>query len=126
MTRAAFLARARGYNRRSIRRKAARRLTEINRGRGRCALRIGRYVVCGGRLETVVYRDGSTRTSCPRCERRLRGICQDCPRPVEGQPRKALRCHDCKRRARRDAMTRYVARHPDYLERQRRRWGRIP
>src|SRR5438270_928209 len=55
---------------------------------------------CGGLLETIILEGGRTRIMCPLCERRKRGICRDCPRPVEGQVGRAIRCARCKHRAR--------------------------
>lgn len=64
-------------------------------------------VVCGDCRRTIPVRistsgDGRLVTTGDWCvhERRRRGICLDCPRPVEGDPRKALRCRGCKLAAR--------------------------
>lgn len=89
-------------------------------GRRTCPLRRGKYGLCGGLLEHEVLRDGTIRTRCPRCERRRQGICQDCPRPVEGRVGSARRCRDCKKREKKAAYTRYRARHPEVVARWKR------
>ena len=51
-----------------------------------------------------------------RCDERRRvGICLDCPEPVEGRLGVALRCADCKRKARAEYSKRYRERHPDRI-----------
>lgn len=50
---------------------------------------------CATVLEDRVI-DGRVVVCCPRCERRRAGICRDCPRPVDGQKGKAVRCASCK------------------------------
>lgn len=86
----------REYDRLYARHRQAQKLAAARRGQQKCPYRQGRSV-CGGRLELLVLRDGFTELHCPRCARRLAGICQDCPSPVEGQVRKALRCAKHKR-----------------------------
>lgn len=101
------------------RRWRARRLDQERRGQRTCPARHGSGR-CGGILEHEVLRDGTTRTICPKCERRLAGICQDCPRPVEGRVGLALRCKDCKRRVRVRYSETYRVRHPDEYRKQQR------
>lgn len=50
---------------------------------------------------------------CPRCDRRLRGVCRDCPRPVEGRIGSALRCAEHKAAARRAQIRLSERRHHD-------------
>ncbi len=88
------------------RRKREYELDVARRGQTRCPRRHGPGK-CGGTLEHLVRRDGTIYSVCPRCERRKRGICADCPAPVEGRIESAIRCRACKRKAR--AM--YTARH---------------
>ncbi len=76
----------------SARRRRASRLAVARSGRLTCPFQQGRYGVCGGRLEDEVLRDGRVVTTCPRCERRLAGICRDCNQPVVGRIGSALRC----------------------------------
>lgn len=82
---------------------------------------------CGGWLEFTVGRLGQTISSCPRCERRRRGICRDCPRPVEGAIGKSLRCATCKLEADRANMRRYErANREERLRRARERLAQHP
>lgn len=53
---------------------------------------------CRGLLLIEVDRSGTTRVSCPRCDRRRAGLCRDCPRPVYGTVGKAVRCAEHARR----------------------------
>lgn len=82
----------RAYQREYARKRRAERLAAKNAGATHCAHRQGPHGRCGARLETLT--DGSGRTSivCPACDRRERGICRDCPRPVAGTVRKSIRC----------------------------------
>ena len=50
--------------------------------------------------------------SCPD-GRRVAGICRDCPRPVAGKPRVALRCDRCRKLEAQRASRRWRDRHPD-------------
>jgi len=61
------------------------------RGAQTCPIRI-----CRGPLLDETDGTGRVALRCPRCERRLAGICRDCPAPVEGQRGKAVRCGRCK------------------------------
>jgi hypothetical protein len=47
---------------------------------------------CGGHLETTTDAIGRTVVVCAWCVRKARGICRDCPAPVDGTRGKALRC----------------------------------
>lgn len=76
-----------------------------------CPARIGRHGTCGAVLESRTDGAGALVISCPRCDRRRRGICRDCPAPVAGAIGKALRCAACKRRANLDALERYQREH---------------
>lgn len=69
-------------------------------GTDRCPLRH-----CRGRLSFSLDRLGRTIATCEQCERRRRGICRDCPRPVYGTVGKALRCKEHKAAAK-QAQTR--------------------
>lgn len=61
---------------------------------------------------------------CPCTERRLRGLCMDCPAPVEGQVGRALRCARCKKVAAAAAYRRYRKKHPEKVAAlQRRRYA---
>ncbi len=57
---------------------------------------------CDAWLETTTDGHGNAVTVCPACERRNRGICRDCPRPVSGRRGYATRCENCKALARRE------------------------
>lgn len=115
--------RQRGYARKCVRRKSARRYAAERSTLERCPRKAGPYP-CGGLLEIEIDREGRTFSWCPWCERRAAGICQDCPRPVDGQVRKALRCAACKLRKKREIRRTYWARHAEELrpiERDRQR-----
>ncbi len=92
------------------RRQQARRLAELNRTARTCQRRAGRSV-CGGVLRHETDGHGAVVTTCPRCVRRERGICQECPRPVYGAVRKALRCAVHHRQHRTRICAAYHARH---------------
>lgn len=105
--------------REAARRYAARRraaaLERANARSRTCQRRQGPGV-CGGLLEDRVDRArGTVVRECPRCARRLAGLCRDCPRPVEGTRGRAIRCASCKARAQQAAHERFVARHADRL-----------
>lgn len=70
---------------------------------------------CGALL--VEHTDGTGKLvlSCPACARRLRGICRDCPRPVEGRVGSAVRCAECKERTRREQVANYVKQHREEI-----------
>lgn len=90
----------RRYQREYARKRRARELAARTAGQTRCQRRLGRGGPCGGRLEDV--RDpmtGRVAVVCPNCERTARGLCLDCPRPVDGTIGKARRCRDCRRKA---------------------------
>lgn len=86
--------RAAGY----ARAKRERQLAELQRTSSTCPRKAGSGR-CGGVLETIIERGGGTRVACPLCERRKRGICRDCPKPVAGRVGTALRCAEHKRTA---------------------------
>lgn len=109
----------REYNSDYARRRRAERQREENQSRTTCGVRRGAGAVCGGVLETVIDRwTGRTTTTCPRCERRKKGICQDCPRPVAGQVGKSLRCEEHTLAAKRNDWRRYDQRHRESRRRQ--------
>lgn len=73
--------------------------------------------LCRGRLEFATdLLIGRVTVRCRQCERRLAGICRDCPRPIDGVVGKSYRCAECKARARRALEARSQARH---IERRR-------
>lgn len=100
----------RTYHREWARRRRAKKLSQARLGRRTCPKRYGKYGTCGGVLEVVVMMGGRTRTTCPRCERFDRGLCE-CGRPVYGQPRKARRCRECQVKEKQEAIRRYRVRH---------------
>lgn len=96
------------------------RLEAANRHAQRCQHRHG-----GGRcdapLETTIGEFGRTVVVCPACERRKRGVCRDCPRPVEGTIGKAVRCARHKEIARNEQFRASEERHKEKrLEHSRR------
>jgi hypothetical protein len=88
-----------------------------------CPKRFGKHGVCGAVLvsDTVA---GSLVVSCPACERFARGICRDCPAPVDGKPRHARRCAPCKAKALRAMHDKYVENNHDLVTRRAREYGR--
>ena len=91
------LERRRRYGREYAQRKRDRALDERRRRNGdKCPRRFGHYGVCGARLFSETTRKGTVRIRCPACERMARGICMNCPNPVDGYPGKARRCRSCK------------------------------
>lgn len=82
-----------------------------------CPRRFGRFGVCGAVLvsETV---NGLLVVRCPACERFARGICRDCPKPVDGTVRKARRCAACKAKALRTFTSKYAENHREELRRR--------
>lgn len=110
----------RRYDREYARRKRERTLDVARRGHNLCPRRAGPGT-CGGVLEHDVLRDGTIVTTCPRCDRRNRGICADCPARVEGRIRSAMRCRNCKRKARCRYSARYRDRDPVAYARKWRR-----
>lgn len=100
----------RTYARGWARRRRDRELLAKRARACRCPYRSGTYE-CHGLLTYTVDQMGKAHAHCPRCARREAGICQDCPLPVEGRVRSALRCRACKRRAGLEANRRYRLRH---------------
>jgi hypothetical protein len=85
-----------------------------------CPRRFGRFGVCGAVLvsETV---NGLLVVRCPACERFARGICRDCPAPVDGTVRKARRCAACKAKALRACTRKYAENHRAEVNRRARK-----
>lgn len=70
------------------------------------------HMKCGALLEDRIdRRRGVVVRWCPQCDRRERGICRDCPSPVDGPVRKAIYCAACRERHRRASIRRYAAAH---------------
>ena len=110
----------RAYSREYAARRRAERLAEARSGATTCPRRNGPGR-CGGLLETIVLAGGATGVRCPRCDRRERGLCVDCARPVQGQKGKALRCVECKALARQGYCRRYAVRNRERLRARGRR-----
>lgn len=70
---------------------------------------------CGALLEEGTDGTGKLVLKCPACERRLRGICRDCPRPVEGRVGSAVRCKECKTRKQQEQVANYIKQHRDEI-----------
>jgi len=110
------------YARDYARRLRQRQLLEKQRSSRTCQHRHGSGY-CGGVLETRTDLNGRTIIHCPLCERRERGICRDCPAPVAGVLRKAVRCARCKEKAREAQTERWrVAHQEEIRERQNERY----
>lgn len=93
----------RAYTRAYAQRARDRRDAERNRGATTCQHRHGGGV-CGTILDTIVDSLGRTALVCRMCERRKRGVCRDCPRPVHGRIGSAVRCLQHRELARREQM----------------------
>jgi hypothetical protein len=107
--------RRRAYQRRYAARRRAAALARKNANATTCQRTQGQGR-CGAVLVDATDRAlGIVQRACPACARREAGVCRDCPRPVEGQRGKALRCGPCKRRAVQRAVVRYTARHREEL-----------
>lgn len=64
--------------------------------------------------------------TCPK-GRKAGGICQNCPKPVEGMVGRALRCRRCKQEARREGWRRYDRQHAEKRRAyDRQRWRNDP
>lgn len=97
-------------SREHARRRRARDLEARNRNAGRiCQKRFGPGR-CGGVLEAVTV-DGTMVMQCPLCERARQRICRDCPRPVHGNGRLALRCAEHREVARQTQIRASQERH---------------
>lgn len=115
--------RRRVQQREAGREKWDRRISARNRTSEWCQRRHGRMGVCGGRLSWATV-DGRAVQSCDLCERFKAGICRDCPRPVEGMKRRAVRCKACKRAAMRRDQQRHYRKNLDQMRARGRAWGR--
>lgn len=107
------------YAREYARRRRHERWTERALGSRVCPHRHGPGR-CGTLLVERTDGDGRLIVECPRCERRRRGICRDCPRPVEGRVGSAVRCRECKRAARQAQIEAHRQRHRDEINRRAR------
>lgn len=116
----------RQYAREWARRQRARAREAALVGAGRCPQRLGRRGRCGGPLETRVGEFGRTVVVCLWCERRQRGLCRDCDRPVAGARGKALRCALHRKLAAAAAQARYRAGHRAILRERARQRERDP
>lgn len=110
----------RRYAREYARRQRAAKLAARNAGATTCQSRLGKHGACGGILETITDGQGSTRTVCPLCERKRRGVCRECGLPVEGQRGKAIRCSFHKAQEALAATARYRQNNPAQYRRSAR------
>jgi hypothetical protein len=67
---------------------------------------------CGCVLEFHTV-EGRLVESCPWCDRKRRGLCRDCPRPVHGTVGKSLRCAPHAAEAQRERTRAWVRSHPE-------------
>lgn len=88
--------------------KRKARVALVNRRGTRCQFRKGRYGVCNAPLREVVDRLGRVGVVCDACERRVRGLCRTCPKPVAGKVGWAYYCAGCKKRAAAEWNRRWV------------------
>lgn len=104
----------RKYAREYARRQRERLLAE-QMGRSIVCPRSNGGAPCGGPLDHATDGTGRVVTTCRWCERRKAGICRDCPLPVEGRRRSAIRCRSCKVRVRSEYARRHRERHREEL-----------
>ena len=115
----------RAYQLRKRRRKLAAMQGSV------CVMKRGKHWVCGGTVREVVDRLGRVEPVCDRCERRMAGVCRDCPRKVSGRVGHAVYCTPCRtrvglahnrkwvanNRSRKNATVRgWKAKHPEYVK----------
>lgn len=110
----------RRYQREYARRRRREHWTSAARASRVCPHRHGPGR-CGALLVERTDGNGSLVIECPRCTRRLRGICRDCPRPVEGRIGSAVRCRECKEVARRAQVRASQERNRDAINRRARK-----
>jgi hypothetical protein len=115
----AWHAKRRVYARNYARKYRAAKLDAKRMSARTCPRPFGRFGVCGGVLESDVI-DGVIVVACRACERFARGICRDCPRPVDGQVRKARRCAACKAKALQAHTRKYTENNRDEVNRRAR------
>lgn len=101
------------------RRNRARKLDARRQSARTCPRRFGAGF-CGGVLESDIV-NGALVVTCPLCERFERGICRDCPRPVDGATGRARRCTRCKVIALDACVAMYVTRNKEELRVKARR-----
>lgn len=116
----------RTYAREYARKRRRARWTEIAMNSERCPAMLGNKKPCRAPLQN---RGGTP--FCPRCDLKARGLCIDCgTAPVDGEPRKALRCRTCKKLERAAAEDRWKKKHPGRVKaqwkRRKRRWQERP
>ena len=115
----AYHAQRRVYARNYVRRRYAKALNAKRMSARVCPRRFGRAGVCGAVLQSDVI-GGRIVVTCPACERFARGICRDCPRPVDGTPHKARRCAEHRKAANRTSLARYAENNRDEVNRRAR------
>lgn len=114
-----YHAKKRVYHRLYARKQRGAKLDAKRMSARTCPRRFGRFGTCGGVLESDVI-GGVIVVTCRACERFARGICRDCPRPVDGQVRKARRCVACKAKALRAHTRKYTENNRDIVNRRAR------
>jgi hypothetical protein len=90
-----------------------------------CPRKFGPYAVCGAVLEMITV-DGKLVVTCPACERLRRGICLECPSPVDGTVGAARRCRVHKKAAHLAEAERYRERNRDAHNRRQKLYMRQP
>ena len=77
---------------------------------------------CRQLLVERVDRLGRVTYACPGCTRRKQGLCQRCPKPVDGTKGVAYYCTECRRLKQRESVMRWQRNHlPKCAKNQRRR-----
>lgn len=94
----------------------ARELASLNASATTCRALLARRKPCRTPLQSR-FVNGQTVPFCPTCDRKARGICIDCgTAPVDGIPRRSLRCALCQRLEKQAAYARYRQRNRTKLQ----------
>lgn len=76
---------------------------------------------CRGVLDERIDRLGRISFICHQCERRKRGMCRMCPRPVDGKKGVAFYCALCRKKKTRESVMRWQRNNLDIVAKGARR-----
>lgn len=76
---------------------------------------------CRAVLEERIDRLGRLSFVCQQCERRRRGLCRMCPRPVDGKKKLAFYCAPCRQKRTRASVMRWQRNNLDIVAKGARR-----
>lgn len=110
----------RAANTRYARERRAQQIAQANALATRCAALLARRSPCNTKLQSR-FVNGATVPFCPTCDRKARGICIDCgAAPVNGTPRRALRCASCGKLSKHEQSKVYRKRHAKRMQQKER------